>query len=102
MARISWTEQAIEDLRAICEFIARDAPRYAQVFADRAFETVDRLRDFPKFGRIVPGTEIETLREVILGNYRIVRLQTYDRRSGNLDRFSRLQTLGFYQVLIAA
>ncbi|MFQ5639358.1 MAG: type II toxin-antitoxin system RelE/ParE family toxin [bacterium] len=72
MARITWTDQALEDLDAICEFIARDAPRYAQVFADRIFESVERLESFPKSGRMVPELEIETLREIIFGNYRIV------------------------------
>jgi len=28
------------------EFIARDAPRYAQLFADRVFESVERLKEF--------------------------------------------------------
>ena len=47
MVRINWTSQALDDLEAICEFIARDAPRYAQLFANRVFEVVERLRNFP-------------------------------------------------------
>ena len=47
MVRINWTSQALDDLEAIWEFIARDAPRYAQLFANRVFEVVERLRDFP-------------------------------------------------------
>ena len=72
MAVVSWTIQALDDLDAICEFIARDAPRYAQLFAIQAFETVDRLEMFPLSGRVVPEIKRQEIREVILGNYRIV------------------------------
>ncbi len=72
MARINWSDQALDDLDAICDFIARDAPRYAQVFANRVFESVERLELFPKSGRIVPELQLETIREIIFGNYRIV------------------------------
>ncbi len=72
MAVVSWTIQALDDLDAICEFIARDAPRYAQLFAMQAFESVDRLEMFPHSGRVVPEINKQEIREVILGNYRIV------------------------------
>ena len=72
MAVVNWTVQALDDLDAICEFIARDAPRYAQLFAIQAFETVDRLEMFPLSGRVVPEINRKEIREVILGNYRIV------------------------------
>ncbi len=72
MARVSWTPQALADLEAICLFIARDAPEMASVFADRAFRTTDRLIDHPRSGRIVPEFSQEHLREVLLGNYRII------------------------------
>jgi len=44
VVRINWTSQALDDLEAIWEFIARDAPRYAQLFANRIFEVVEQLR----------------------------------------------------------
>jgi toxin ParE1/3/4 len=72
MAVLSWTFQALDDLDAICEFIARDAPRYAQLFAIQAFEAADRLAIFPLSGRIVPEINDQAIREIILGSYRIV------------------------------
>ena len=72
MAQVRWTHQALNDLEAICLFIARDAPQVATVFADRAFRATDHLADHPRLGRIVPELAIETIREVILGNYRII------------------------------
>lgn len=57
--------QALEDLEAICLFIARDAPQIAAVFAGRAFRATDRLADFPYSGRIVPELNMEHIREII-------------------------------------
>ena len=79
MAVVSWTIQALDDLNAICEFIARDAPRYAQLFAMQAFEAVDRLETFPLSGRVVPEINKQEIREVIFGNYRIVYHHTDDK-----------------------
>ena len=76
MARVTWTPQSLEDINAICEFITRDAPRYAQLFATRVFNATDRLEVFPESGRKVPEVNQQNIREIILGNYRIIyRLQ---------------------------
>jgi addiction module RelE/StbE family toxin len=74
MARINWTSQALTDLEAIGDFIARDAPNFAQVMVDRIFESVERLEAFPRSGRIVPEINQENIREIIFGSYRIVYL----------------------------
>ena len=63
MAEVTWTNQALEDLEAICLFIARDSPRYAGLFAAQAFEATDRLIEFPAIGRIVPEVGTEEIRE---------------------------------------
>jgi len=72
VVRVSWTDQALEDLDAICLFIARDAPRYAEIFADRVFGAVERLENFPHSGRVVPEIGRKDIREIIFGNYRII------------------------------
>ena len=54
MAQVTWTPQALDDLEAICWFIARDAPAYAGLFADRAFVASEQLQQFPRLGRVVP------------------------------------------------
>ena len=72
MSRIVWTLQAIEDVAAIRDYIARDSPHYAALMAERIVESVERLREFPRSGRMVPEVAQETYREVILGTYRIV------------------------------
>ena len=72
MAEVKWTEQASDDLQAITEFIAHDSPEYACLFAADVLDVVDRIAVFPKIGRVVPEVENPGIREVILGNYRIV------------------------------
>ena len=72
MAQVEWTPQALDDLDAICLFIARDAPQVAAVFADRAFRATDRLANYPRSGRIVPELAVDNMREIILGNYRLI------------------------------
>ena len=70
--RIRWTRQAREDLRAIRDFIARDAPRTASAYVQRLRRSVERLRTFPLIGQVVPELGKEDVREIIQGNYRII------------------------------
>ena len=60
------------DLRSIREFIERDSPKYGRLVAERLFEATSRLEAFPRSGRVVPEVERDDLREIILGDYRIV------------------------------
>lgn len=69
---IVWSEQATEDVVRIQEFIARTSPRYAQLLASRLVAAVERLRDFPESGRVVPELAEPQVREVIHGAYRII------------------------------
>ncbi len=72
MTRIVWTLQAVEDVEAIQSYIARDSPYYAALLAERIVESVERLKEFPRSGRVVPEVGQETYREVIFDTYRIV------------------------------
>jgi toxin ParE1/3/4 len=40
--------------------------------AERVVSAVDQLRRHPRMGRVVPEYEDATIRELIVGNYRIV------------------------------
>jgi addiction module RelE/StbE family toxin len=81
VAQVRWTAQALADLEAIGDFIARDASSFAQVFVDRVFEAVKRLEAFPRSGRVVPEIDREDIREIIFGSYRIVYLVSKDEIS---------------------
>lgn len=72
MAEVRWTPQASDDLEAIAEFISLDSPHYASIFVLDVFQAVERLELCPDSGRIVPEINERFIRELILGNYRIV------------------------------
>lgn len=72
MVKIIWTELALEDLHSIHEYIAKDSKRYADRFVEKVIERVDQLELFPKSGRVVPEFNLQSLRELIEGNYRII------------------------------
>jgi len=59
-------------LDSIALFIAKDSAHYASLFVMDVLDAVQKLKDFPQSGRMVPEAEDPVIREVILGNYRIV------------------------------
>jgi addiction module RelE/StbE family toxin len=80
MAQINWTNQSLEDIQQIASYISNNSERYAQIFVDKVFEKVEILVDLPRVGRMVPEIELEYIRELIYGNYRIVYRIVNDNR----------------------
>ena len=71
MAKVVWTESALDDLDEIAEYIALDKIGAAKKLVKRVFSRVDLLRDSPNSGRIPPELDGEKYREVIVGPCRI-------------------------------
>jgi len=75
--KIIWSPLAIDRVAEIAQYIALDSPNSAQKWVDLTFQVVERLKRFPKSGRIVPEIKQDDFREIIHGNYRIIyRLQS--------------------------
>ncbi len=72
MVKINWTQLAISDLKGIYEYIAKDSSRYAQITVNKIHSYAESLKKQPYSGRIVPEFEDKTIKELIVGNYRIV------------------------------
>lgn len=72
MTEVWWTERARDDLAAIHAFISQDSTHYASVVVHRLIAAVDRLRDFPVSGRVVPEFGDPSIREIISRPYRLV------------------------------
>ncbi|MBI5192300.1 MAG: type II toxin-antitoxin system RelE/ParE family toxin [Nitrospirae bacterium] len=70
--KIHWTDTAEGHLDAIYAYIARDSPEYAIRMVDRLTRRSQQIADFPLSGRKVPEFEMEQIREVIEGPYRII------------------------------
>ena len=72
MAEIRWTIQAADDLEGIVNFISADSEYYARLLAVDILEAVERVGAFPESDRVVPETNTPEIREIPLGNYRII------------------------------
>lgn len=72
MKVVCWTDSAVADLERIQSYIAADSNAYAQALMLEILTAVDRLESFPESGRIVPEINHTKVRELIVGNYRII------------------------------
>lgn len=71
-AELVWTAGAVRDLEAAHAFIADDSPRYADLVAARLVAALDRVREFPESGRVVPEIGRPDVREVLHDAYRLI------------------------------
>lgn len=70
--KISWTENALEMLGEIEDFISINNPEAAIKWVNKIIKRCQNLSRFPHRGRIVPEIGLNSTRELIEGNYRIV------------------------------
>lgn len=71
MAKIVWTEPALDQLDEIAEYIALDNPAAASSPVVKVFKIVDRLERFPNSGREPPELPDSIYREVLCSPCRI-------------------------------
>jgi plasmid stabilization system protein ParE len=67
-----WSPRSVADLEEIRAFIEVDSPAWADLTVRRLVAAVERLREFPDSGRMVPERQPPDLREIVSGKYRIV------------------------------
>ena len=73
MARsVRWAETACDDLEQIAQYIERDSESYAASFVAEILEAARSLADFAERGRVVPELKEPSIRELLVGNYRLV------------------------------
>ncbi len=70
--KIRWTEDGSNSFEDIVDYISLDSPYYAGVFAKKIFESIEKLKEYPEIGRVVPEYNTPQIRELIYQNYRIV------------------------------
>jgi plasmid stabilization system protein ParE len=76
--KIVRTEPAVEDLRELHAYVARDSEMYASGFVERIILAAERLVDHSKIGHVVPETNDENVRELLFQRYRITYRVTND------------------------
>ncbi|MCP4136985.1 MAG: type II toxin-antitoxin system RelE/ParE family toxin [bacterium] len=70
--KLIWTEEALERLYSIEEFISIDSPSRAERFVDFLIEKGENIAQNPNAGREVPEIRLPYIREIIVKKYRIV------------------------------
>ena len=79
--KVHWTETAEKHLDNIYAYIAQDSKTYALRTVDRITSKSQQIGMFPKSGRCVPEYDIDQIREVFVGHYRII----YHIKSEQID-----------------
>ncbi|WP_111636687.1 type II toxin-antitoxin system RelE/ParE family toxin [Marinomonas shanghaiensis] len=70
--RVQWAKTAEAHLDAIYAYIVQDSETYALQTVDRITRRSEQIGDFPLSGRKVPEYELDQIREVFAGPYRII------------------------------
>lgn len=70
--KLRWSDRARQDLKEIGRFIARDSRDTARKWVSRLRRRAINAAAMPQAARVVPGFGKLDIREVLLGNYRIV------------------------------
>ena len=69
---IIWSPLAVDQVRDIASYIALGKPSVAVQWAEKTFNLVERVAEFPDSGRVVPEINRNEIREIVLGNYRVI------------------------------
>ena len=70
--KVHWTNTAQAHLDDVYAYIAQDSPAYAKRLVDRLTRRSQQIIDFPMSGRRVPEYEMDQIREIIEGQYRLI------------------------------
>jgi toxin ParE1/3/4 len=70
--KVHWTRTAEEHLDAIFDYIVQNSPEYAKRMVDRITRRSQQIATYPLSGRSVPEYDLNQIREVIEGPYRII------------------------------
>ena len=79
MIPLVWSPQAIRDIESIRAYIADDSAHYAELVVSRIVDALERLKEFPESGRVVPERNDPQIREIIVKPYRVVYRRGEDR-----------------------
>jgi len=72
--KVLWTDSAVAQLQAIHDYLAQTSPEFALRIVDRLTKRSIQIAAFPLSGRMVPEYELNEVRELIEGRYRIIYL----------------------------
>ena len=72
MARLIWTQQAVDDLNEVLLFLGRSGRPAGLMFMARIEESLEQLVSFPRSGAVVPELGDADVRQLAVMNYRLI------------------------------
>ena len=72
MNGVTWTEPALDDLKALHGWIGRDSKPLADRILDKIFDAIEQVIPFPRIGRVVSEVGDDSVRELLFRTFRIV------------------------------
>ena len=72
MMAIAWSKNALHDLENIRTYIAIDSTVYADRQIAKLIQSTETAASFPLSGRRVPEAQDDGVRELLVGNYRVI------------------------------
>ena len=72
--KVLWTKSAEAQLEAIHDYVAQTSPEYARRIVDNLTKRSIQIAAFPFSGRVVPEYDLNEIRELIEGPYRVIYL----------------------------
>ena len=78
MAELTWSDRSENDLEAIYHNVSHDSVRAAAHLIEQIAGAAGRLSEFPLSGRMVPEFNRADIREIIVGNFRVVHVVSGD------------------------
>ena len=70
--RIRWSPKGGDSFEEICEYIAKDSPHYARLFAREINQQIKNLEKFPNIGQPVPECANKNYLQIPYKSYRII------------------------------
>ncbi|MBD2753175.1 type II toxin-antitoxin system RelE/ParE family toxin [Spirosoma validum] len=75
---IIWKDEAKEDLWDVLHYLSRSSSVYVDNWSNELTKKLGLLESFPEMGRKVPEKELTHLRELLIGNYRLLYIYLQD------------------------
>lgn len=72
MSSVSWSEPALDDVKALSVWLGRDSESLSNQVVERIFEAVEQAIPFPRIGRVVSEVGDESVRELLFRTFRII------------------------------
>ena len=85
--KIIFSPRARRDLRGIKRYISFDSPQRADRFGQRLLAKTEMLQFHPEIGRAVSVLANRNMREIIVGNYRVIYKVDYSKKEVEIVRY---------------